>query len=71
MNRQTKIVAGVGVAVGSLILVAVVLLAVLIGTLNQQAADDAYRECMSELGVAGGPVTDVDEMIEAAEFCSR
>lgn len=69
---QKRLILVVGGALGALLVVAIILLAVLIGTLNKQSSDDAYRQCMTNLGVGnGGPVTDVDEMVEAAEFCSR
>lgn len=68
-NRTVLLVGGVLAA----LLVAVLVVGVIIlNEISQQAEADAYRACMATMGVGpSGTVTDIDEMVEAAEFCSR
>lgn len=67
---QKRLILVVGGALAALLTVAIILLAVLIGTLNKQSDDAAYRECMKTMGVyPGGPVTDLEQVTDAAEWC--
>lgn len=72
MSDTRKTVIVVGSIVSALLVATIIVVGVLIYTVNKQAESDAYRACMATMGVGpGGDVTDVDEMVEAAEWCSR
>lgn len=69
---QKRLILVVGGVLAALLTIGIILVSVLIGTLNKQSDDAAYRECMRSQGVyVGGPVTDVKQMTDAAELCSR
>jgi hypothetical protein len=73
MTRTAWIVSA---SLAALLAIVAILLAVLLTTVNQQAADAEYRQCMDTMGIndhpAGETVEEYAERgVEAAEFCSR
>lgn len=53
---------------GVLLVAVVVSVSVLVGTLSKQADDEAYSACVQRLTANA---TTVDQVADAAEFCSR
>lgn len=53
---------------GVLLVAVVVSVSVLVGTLNKQADDEAYTACYQRLTVNASTI---QQMADAAEFCSR
>lgn len=69
MTKQTKILVLVGSVVSALLVVAIVVGAILIGTLNAQQSEAEYRACMADRGVS--EMNSVEDIADAAEACSR
>jgi hypothetical protein len=75
-----KVVLWVGGVITALLIAVVVVVLVLVNTLNTQAENDSYQECMASMGFERGaapemPKGGIEEYAksaaEAAEFCSR
>ena len=63
-----RVIVWCSAVLGALLVVLIVAVVVLIGTVNKQADDEAYRACMDRL-TAG--TTSVDRLAGAAAICSR
>lgn len=80
MNTKRLVVIASSV-VGALLVVAIVVGVVLLNTMNAQAEDARYRDCMASQGFGPGSPADVttddqveayfEDAIDAANFCSR
>lgn len=77
-----KVVLWVGGVVAVLLVAVLVVVLLLVNTINAQAEDQRYSECMASQGFVRGeqppPVSTDDELdaylddaVDAAEFCSR
>lgn len=63
-----RVIVWCSVILGALLVALIVTVIVLIGTINKQADDEAYRACVDRLTV---DATNIDQLVDAAEFCSR
>lgn len=79
MNTKRVVIISSAV-VGALLVAVLVVGIVLLNTVNAQADKERYQDCMASYGFEAGSPPDagddevdslIDQMVDAAEFCSR